>query len=98
MNGVKYGEMLKSARLFTRMGEGIAGSRTTSCSSSLWSSGAVSGPTSVSTSTGLDSTLAPGNLDSLPDGGDFTSDVMFDGIAFDDFLGELAGGVNVLAS
>ena len=98
MNGIKYGEMLKSARLFTRMGEGIAGLNATPCNSNLWSSGTSSGPATVATSTGLDSTLAPSTAESVPSTTDFTSDSMFDGIAFEDFLGGLAGGVDVLAS
>lgn len=97
MQGIKYGEMLKSARLFTRMGEGTAGTHTP-CIGSNWTSGTSSGPATVSTSTGLESTLAPSSVETSASSGDLTSDAMFDGIALEDFLGGFGSAADVLAN
>jgi len=97
--GVKYGEMLKSARLFTRMGEGVSGPNAqTSSTTSSWTSGIPFGPGTDTASTGLDSTLAPGSGDTSMGAEDTTSDAIFDGIAFEDFMGQFGSVTDVLAN
>lgn len=94
MQGVRYGEMLKSARMFTRMGEGVAGVPCT---------GLSSGQTPLTTSaTTVDSNTAPstagmsiqfsgglgtadGDIDPSLMGDD--ADGLFNGISFEELLG-----------
>lgn len=99
MQGVRYGEMLKSARLFTRMGEGVAGVPCASTGRTPATTASVTDPSTVP-STVLSSTFAgttDGSLDQAglqlgdePDG-------VFSGISFEDLLGAY-GSTDILAS
>ena len=104
MQGVRYGEMLKSARMFTRMGEGFAGvnastgsTPATNIPSVPHSAGAQSTAPTVDHSgvmgMGADPSAGPEsiNLD------DISPESIFDGTTFEDFIGGF-GNVDVLAT
>ena len=98
MQGVKYGEMLKSARMFTRLGEGVANVNTSTATSPFTSNGAsASGPGSTLGSYSVPSTVDVSagpesiNLD------DIAPESIFDGTSFEDFMGGF-GNVDVMAN
>lgn len=105
--GIKYGDMLKSARMFTRMGEGVgvlatppSGPSTNGSSTNGFGSVPSTTGSSAGLSTGLSSTT--GGEGTGLDGinmNEFTNDgsELLDGMAFEEFLG-VFGGNDILAS